>query len=527
MKPGGQQGATRVVVVGAGVGGLTLASLVSRAGLDVTVLEAHVYAGGCAGTFYHQGYRFDAGATLPSGFYCGGPMDVVGRTVGVDSWPVRPADPAMVVHLPGGTSVSRFTDGRRREERLRAFGPEASAFWRWQETTADALWDLALRKPAWPPQTLYEWIGLASVGFAWLGGDLRKRLSPALAVDAFRSVASHLRGASERLRLFVDAQLLIASQTTSVYTNALYGASALDLPRRGVVYAEGGMGTIARTLVEAVRQNGGKVHFRQQATRIAMRGGHPVAVETNKAASFPADVVVFNVPPWNVAQLLGEHAPQRLQGLPNMPQRVWGAFMVYAGLDGSVVPAGLPLHHQIVLREPFANGNTVFLSLSPSWDNTRAPEGGRALTISTHTQLSGWWELFENDRSAYEARKRTYLERVLSAAEVALPGLRSAVGLVLPATPVTFQRFTRRAWGWVGGFPQTSLLRAWGPRLGRGLWLVGDSIFPGQSVPAVALGGLRVARSLLAESSPEAAIVRDAAEPQAAPSSDQRMAGVR
>ena len=33
-------------------------------GFPVTVLEAHIYAGGCAGTFYHQGFRFDAGATL-------------------------------------------------------------------------------------------------------------------------------------------------------------------------------------------------------------------------------------------------------------------------------------------------------------------------------------------------------------------------------------------------------------------------------------------------------------------------------
>ncbi len=82
---------------------------------------------------------------------------------------------------------------------------------------------------------------------------------------------------------------------------------------------------------------------------------------------------------------------------------------------------------------------------------------------------------------------------------MALPGIREAAGLVLPGTPVTFQRFTRRAWGWVGGFPQTSLFRAWGPRLAPYLWLVGDSIFPGQSIAAVALGGLRVARMILAE----------------------------
>jgi phytoene dehydrogenase-like protein len=146
-----------------------------------------------------------------------------------------------------------------------------------------------------------------------------------------------------------------------------------------------------------------------------------------------------------------------------------------------------------------AEGNTVFLSLSPAWDKNRSPAGQRALTISTHTGLRDWWRLFENERPAYEDRKAVYLERILAAAETALPGLREAAHLILPGTPVTFQRFTRRAWGWVGGFPQTSLFRTWAPRLASGLWLVGDTIFPGQSTAAVALGGLRVARTVLSE----------------------------
>jgi phytoene dehydrogenase-like protein len=81
----------------------------------------------------------------------------------------------------------------------------------------------------------------------------------------------------------------------------------------------------------------------------------------------------------------------------------------------------------------------------------------------------------------------------MQAASRALPGLQAASDLVLPGTPVTFARFTHRAWGWVGGFPQVNLFQSWGPRLAEGLWLVGDSIFPGQSTAAAALGGLRVA----------------------------------
>jgi C-3',4' desaturase CrtD len=493
---------TRIVVIGGGIGGLTAAALLARVGLDVTVLEAHVYAGGCAGTFYHQGYRFDAGATLPAGFYPGGPMDIVATATGIESWPVQPSDPAMVVHLPGGRAVTRWAGEARRDEHRKAFGPEAEPFWRWQEDTSDALWDLALRLPAWPPQTATEATSLVRDGVAWLGADLRRRLRAGLAADALRPVAAHLRGASERLRLFVDAQLLIASQTTSRYTNALYGASALDLPRRGVMHASGGMGGLAATLVQAVRAHGGQVLFRQRATRIVLDGNRsrqPLGVETVKGDSFQAGVVIINLPPWNAVPLLGEAAPKRLQRLPPRPVGMWGAFMMYVGLDGAAVPTGYPLHHQVVLREPFGNGNTLFLSLSPEWDETRAPAGQRALTLSTHTELDAWWDLYERDRPAYEARKEQYAERVLAAAQVALPGLCEAANLVLPGTPVTFERFTHRAGGWVGGFPQTSLLRAWGPRLAPGLWLVGDSIFPGQSVPAVALGGLRVAQAILAE----------------------------
>ena len=493
----------RLVVIGAGVGGLSAAAALSRAGFDVTVLEAHVYPGGCAGTFYHQGYRFDAGATLSGGFYPGGPMDRLAQAAGVPGWAGRPVERVIDVHLPDGAQVTRWSDERRHAEHHAAFGAAGAAFWSWQERTARAMWDLALQSPAWPPQTAGQAAALAQHGLGWLGRDWPQRLSPALLADAFRPAAAHLKGASDRLRQFVDGQLLIAAQATSREANALYAASALDLPQRGVQHLEGGMGAIADGLVQAVRAHGGRVLFRKEVSRIVMEKGRPVAVETRRGERFPADALIANLPPWNIARLLGEDAPPALKRLPHRPQTGWGAFMVYAGLDTSVIPPDAALHQQVIAAEPLGEGNSVFLSLSPEWDGRRAPAGRRALTISTHTDLGPWWELYENDRPGYEARKTAYLERILAAAERALPGLREAADLVLPGTPVTFERFTRRAWGWVGGFPQVSLFQAWGPRLAPGLWMVGDSIFPGQSTAAVALGGLRVAGDVASVYQPE------------------------
>jgi C-3',4' desaturase CrtD len=488
----------RVVIIGAGVGGLTTAAVLAKAGLDVTVLEAQVYPGGCASTYYHQGYRFDSGATVAAGFYPGGPMDQVALAAGIEACPAKPVDAAMVVHLPGGNRITRWTHKDRMQVYRSNLGEDAVRFLEWQERTADALWDLALRLPPWPPGSAADLPDLLRKAVPWLVKWWQQ--TPALALDALRPVAARLTGASDALRLFVDAQLLISAQAGSENANALYGAAALDLPRRGVVQLEGGMGTIAETLVDAVRRHGGKVLYRHEAACILMKDNRPTAVQTKRGISFPADMVISNLTPWNTADLFEHERPSSLQRLPAQPKDGWGAFVVYVGLDGSLVQPDAALHHQVVLGRPMGEGNTVFASLSPEWDTSRAPAGQRTLTLSTHTAYQDWWRLFNEDRPAYEARKEEMTQKLLGAAEQAIPGLRSAARLILPGTPVTFQRFTRRKWGWVGGFPQTSLLRSLQPRLGKDLWLVGDSIFPGQSTAAVALGGLRVAEMILSRS---------------------------
>jgi C-3',4' desaturase CrtD len=487
----------RVIVIGAGVGGLTTAALLAKAGMAVTVLEAHVYPGGSAGTFYYQGYRFDAGATLAGGFYSDGPMDRLGKALGVQ-WPARPIDLAMRVHLPDGFSIDRWGDERRWIERRRKFGEGSLPFWRWQEATADALWELALENPAWPPQSISQGGQLIKAGLRWLSSSPADRLSPKFISSSFSTVRPYLATASDRLRLFVDGQLLISAQTTSDHANAWYGASALDLPRRGVVELDGGMGTIATRLAQAVERHGGEVLLRNEVTRIVRENGRIKAVETRRGDSFPADVVVANLPPWNIAKMLAGDLPGLLKHLSPDPPG-WGAFVAYLGLDNQAIPDDLPLHNQVIQGRPLGEGNSVFLSISPSWDLNRSPLGKRAVTVSTHTTLSPWWDLFENDQDRYDARKRSYTDRLISAVARVIPDVREATELVLPGTPVTFQRFTRRAKGWVGGFPQVSLFQARPPRLMPGLWMVGDSIFPGQSTAAVALGGMRIANQILSQ----------------------------
>ena len=63
---------SEVVVVGAGIAGLTSAAILSKSGFSVTLIESHTQAGGCAGTFKRKNYTFDVGATQVAGLEKGG-----------------------------------------------------------------------------------------------------------------------------------------------------------------------------------------------------------------------------------------------------------------------------------------------------------------------------------------------------------------------------------------------------------------------------------------------------------------------
>ncbi|HEX8822920.1 MAG TPA: FAD-dependent oxidoreductase, partial [Archangium sp.] len=120
--------------------------------------------------------------------------------------------------------------------------------------------------------------------------------------------------------------------------------------------------------------------------------------------------------------------------------------------------------------------------------------GHRTLTVSTHVALRTLAGKNEAERARHIA---TIQERMRLGLARLAPEWLENVHHELTASPRTFERFTQREGGAVGGVPRRAGLhhyRTLGPReVMDGLWLVGDSVFPGQSTLATALGGVRTA----------------------------------
>jgi phytoene dehydrogenase-like protein len=205
--------------------------------------------------------------------------------------------------------------------------------------------------------------------------------------------------------------------------------------------------------------------------------------------------VIFNVPLDLAAGLLRRGLEGRLARKERGSRAAWSAFTGYLAIERAAVPDDAPLFHQ-VLRDyhlPIHDGNNVLVSLSPPDDGGYGPAEVRVATMSTHTRPSDWRGL---NREDHEARKRVYRTRMLEALGRALPEAPARLVHEEYATPRGFARYTRRTDGLVGGAPvgrrNSNLMAVGSDVFGPGLWVVGDSVFPGQGTMAVVLSAIRV-----------------------------------
>ena len=488
-----------VAVIGAGIAGLTAAALLQHDGVRVLLLEAHDKPGGCAGYFPIRDFSFDAGATVALGFEPGGLHRRVFDYVGYTDYQAQlleglrmllPDRELMIWHDPIKWKAARRTlPGHRLTQEL---------FWHLLEIVADASWRALERLPSLPLQTSRDWmrnLKLLNPKLAPLAPFLRCTMG---------DILRWLRLEYDRAFLAViNLLLIITVQEEAACAPFINACAGMDLFRHGGFHLRGGMGAIARHLLAAFQGDGGVVRFSETVCRVlpkTIKGKRSFSVITAKG-EYEVPRVVANVPLQSVPHL-ADLPPRALRNACRFEERGgegWGAVTLYAAVRETAVPAGTPLHQQVLLdyAARSGDGRDIFLSLSAPGDNEQAPNGWRTLTVSSHTRLGQWRDL---SLLEYRERKRAWREKLLQGVRRALPEFDARRKFIITGTPKTWEGYTRRPAGAVGGVPLTlrnTNLNAIPQRLGlRNLWVVGDTTFPGQGTVACALSGINAWRDI-------------------------------
>jgi C-3',4' desaturase CrtD len=495
-----------VVVIGAGIGGLTAAALLAHRGYAVRVFEQAGVAGGCASTFRRRGFTFEVGATQVAGLEPGGIHHQIFTELDLPLPEATPCDPACAVFLPGESEPIRvWRDPEAwRAERQRQF-PGSEPFWQLMQRLFQPSWRFQGRQPVLPPRSPRD---------LW-------RLAQALRPDTlvtvpytFATVGQVLRqlglAGDRRLKTFLDLQLKLYSQVGADETAVLYAATALSMGQapQGLWHLHGSMQVLSDRLEKALHRDGGLLQLNHRVQQVHTHRSRVSGVtvhnpKTGATWMEPADHVVANVTVQNLVQLLGDRPSamagyrRRVEALPSGS----GAFVVYLGVESAAIPADCPPHLQFFYDYdgPIAENNTLFVSVSRP-DDGRAPVGRATIVASSFTDLA-FWEQTED----YAALKQAYTDAAVQRLSTYFDLRDNHLIHVEAATPRTFARFTARDRGAVGGLGMR--VSSFGP-FGfanrtpiSGLWLVGDCTHPGEGTAGVSYSAQTVIQQITAQSS--------------------------
>lgn len=472
-----------VVVVGAGLGGLSAALRLAGAGRRVTVLERASHPGGRAGLLELDGYRFDTGPTvltMPS--LIGDALACVDEDI--DDWlDLRPLDPAYRAFFPDGSRLDVIADVERMTEQVRALCGDADAAG-YRKFAAYAERMFRLERNDFIDRNLDSPLSLVTPALAKLvalGGF--RRLAPV--------VASYVR--DPRLRRVLSFQSLYAGvtpdQALAIYASIPYLDSVA-----GVSFPVGGMHAVPRALAGAAVKHGVEVHYETEVSAIEKRGSRAVAVVTRDGRRIAADVVVVNADLPIAWDLLGLPR-RRMHWSPSCVLLLAGADARWSQVAHHNLHFGRSWRSTMreIRRGELSGDPSLLVSVPTVTDPDLAPAGRTSLAAVALVPNLGtpidWRVVGPRYRDELVARLEAFgyvdldaridVERVVTPADWAAQG--HAVGTPFSAAHV---------------FGQTGPFRP-GNLVGDNVVLAGCGTRPGIGVPMVLLSGRLAAERIV------------------------------
>jgi phytoene desaturase len=368
----------RVVVVGAGLGGLACALHLAGAGRQVTVVEREPVPGGRAGRLSLQGYAFDTGPTvltMPS--LIEEPLAAVGERLS-DWLELSPLDPAYRAFYPDGSTLDVRTDTvAMAAEISRVCGPrEADGYLRFV-SFAKQLWEL--ERDHFIGRNLdtpFDLVNLNLLKLLGMGGF--RRLHPKMA-SFFRDPRT------QRIFSFQAMYAGLAPHDAL----AIYAVIAYLDSVAGVYFPKGGMHAVPRALALAAEKHGVTFRYDTTVTQVEIINGRATGVITDDGSRIPADVVVLNPDlPIAARDLLPPRRQRRLRYSPSCVVLHIGSQQKYGKIAHHNIHFGTAWKRTFdeVIRDGMLMSDPSLLVTNPSFtDPSVAPDGRQTYYVLAPT----------------------------------------------------------------------------------------------------------------------------------------------
>ncbi|MBA2379562.1 MAG: phytoene desaturase [Blastocatellia bacterium] len=411
----------KVVVIGAGIGGLGTAGLFAKKGYDVTVLEKNATLGGRANIFEADGFRFDMGPSwylAPDLFehY----FELVGEKV-EDHLDLIRLDPSYRIFFRNDPQQLEITSDIETDAALfESIEPGAGGKLRQYLKQSEYQYDVATQHFMYKNyDTVFDFFN-------------RRVMTEGQKLSVFSKMHAFVS------RFFKTRKL----QQVMEYTMVFLGTSPYEAPalynlmshmdfNQGVFYPRGGFYELIKALAGIAEKNGAELRTNSAVAKINVEGGRATGVELQDGTRIEADIVISNADMWFTETRMLEAKWQTYsEKYWNKRTMAPSAFIMYLGVNERLPQL---VHHNLLFSQDWRkNFDDIYkdpkLPLEPSLyvcapsvtDDEVAPEGKENLFVLVPI-ASG----LEMD----EAAKEQYADRILEVIEkdMAIPGLREKV----------------------------------------------------------------------------------------------------
>ena len=491
-----------VIVVGAGLGGITAGALLAKQGLSILMIDQQDRPGGSCTSFKRDDIVYDVGTAMIYGFGETGfkpfrfimnqleePIDIV-------------AQPTLARMTIEGKQVVFWPDLERFEDELGDMFPEERQGIRdFYRDLYGMYKNIVLRNEVIvPPSEFSPKQGLRSLMSSPIA-MLKMQKLLTVSVQSLLDKYFHTKPIID----FFDKLCSAYDYCTAAETPAVLAATMfLDNHIGGVYYPAGGAQNLPNTMEKAFERDGGQMMYRQKVDEVLIQGEAAYGVRLTDGTEILADRIIADATVWNIYGKLvkPEHiAPERLAWVKSLVS-TYPSMTMYMLVNAEAVPADAFPWEIFIENRAVIDSSDLTLYTNSLVDRTLAPDG-QLVVMAIAPNMLQWPapDSLEYRSAAYQQQKSQEADRMLAQIEAHFPGFRSHIRNIIVATPTTIERYLLKNGGAVGGaknmLGQQMLKRLHARSEWKNLYFCGDSTVMGTGAPATAVSGVGAANMVL------------------------------
>ncbi len=485
---------TDVIIIGAGMAGLTCGCLLANKGLNVLMIERNQKVGGCCTSFEKDGFSFDLSVQSLGECQEGGRVWRILKQLNLsDQIHFIPLEPAREYHFPD-RKVSQSSRLETHIENLSSLFPEE----RKGIEGAYAVFKKIFEEFSNIPSSL-NWFEPSSFLSRY---PTLSRYKDKTYGELLNEFVSH--PFLKTLLSIRSSYALLPPEEISVVGMAGIEMSYFNY---GVSCVEGRVEQLPLKLGEALKKMGGNILTGHEVQQILIKEKRAIGVKLKSGQEMTGKVVISNIDAHHTfSDLIGEdHTPSGFRSKLKGMKPSLSYFILYLGIEGGLDELSVSnnevffeeeLRHEYQsLYENRISEKAPFYLLAPSKVNpSHAPMGENTLCLSCKTSyhFSPDWDQKIKDKLS---------QRLIDHASAMIPNLKKRIVVKVETTPKTIEQWTRNRWGAAYGWAQ--IPRQSGIyRLSRttpipNLYLTGHWTSPGGGIAAVVASGELTAEAIL------------------------------